>query len=81
MRAGGRQGKGERSRARRDMDENAPLRAGTDMIMEEPLVVVHHSSPLPGCWRFSLKLLLQHSSPQPYPEHREQTFRSEDGKS
>lgn len=35
--------------ARRDTDENPPLRAGTDMIIGEPLVVVYHSPPPPGC--------------------------------
>lgn len=33
----------------RDTDENPLLRAGTDMIMGEPRVVVHHSPPPPGC--------------------------------
>lgn len=37
----------------RDTDENPPLRAGTDMIMGEPLVVVHHSPPPPGCTSLS----------------------------
>lgn len=40
---------GDMSGVRRDTDENPPLRAGTDMIMGEPLVVVHHSPPPPGC--------------------------------
>lgn len=38
----------------RDTDENPPLRAGTDMIMGEPRVVVHHSPPPPGCCCTSL---------------------------
>lgn len=40
---------GELRGVQRDTDENPPLRAGTDMIMGEPLVVVHHSPPPPGC--------------------------------
>lgn len=59
MRAGGRQGEGERSGERRDMDENAPLRAETDMIMGEPLVVVHHSAPPPDCCASAKLLLIQ----------------------
>lgn len=39
--------------ARRDTDENALLRAGTDMIMGELLVVVHHSPP-PPTWLLHL---------------------------
>lgn len=40
---------GEMRGVQRDTDENPPLRAGTDMIMGEPLVVVYHSAPPPGC--------------------------------
>lgn len=42
-------GEGEMRGVQRDTDENPPLRAGTDMIMGKPLVVVHHSPPPPGC--------------------------------
>lgn len=45
----GEEREGEMRGVQRDTDENPPLRAGTDMIMGEPLVVVHHSPPPPGC--------------------------------
>ena len=53
MREGGGREGGMRG-AQRDTDENPPLRAGTDMIMGEPRVVVHHSPPPPGCCCTSL---------------------------
>lgn len=52
----------------RDTDENPPLRAATDMIMGQRLVVGHHSAPPPAAAHTHTHTPEAHQSPQISPE-------------